>query len=232
MALRGVFERLSRVGFSAAVLFLVPFLAMAERQAAAAGADPAEVMGRIVRDLDLQDMPRPDTPRPTSTTRWHIPADLARLILIGALIAGTGFALYSVRDTLPRWPRAKVGKKGASPTPVADVAQVRRMEASADDADALAGEGRFAEAMHVLLLRSLVELRERIPALVTDALTSREILQRATLPGDGPLALSDLIDRVERVHFGRRPAAAEDYGACRTSYRRLLDAMRDGLVAA
>lgn len=234
MALRARSERLLRNPLGAPLivaLLLLAVLTLPERRAVAAGSDPAEVMRKIVQDLDLQDMPAPEPPQPTSQIRWRIPADVARAILIGALIVGTGFALYAVRDTLPRWPYAKPRKGGtprASPT---ESAQVLRMEASAEDADTLAGEGRFAEAMHVLLLRSLVELRDRIPTLVSDALTSREILQRAPLPGDGSVALRDLIDRVEVVHFGRREASSDDYRACRTSYGHLLDAMRPELVA-
>lgn len=233
MGSRAVCERHRRPRLGAAGLALLFGMAVAAPVASAGtAADPVAVMRPLIDELDLQGMPAPAQEAPVSTTRWQISAELARTILFAALVCGVGFALHALRDTLPGWRRPEADVSG-TPHPIAPAAeQVRRMEATAADADALAAEGRFAEAMHVLLLRSLLEVRERCPGLFRDAWTSREILRRASLPSEGPVVLRDLIDRVEPVHFGRRPAAPEDYRACRTSYARLLDLLRTGLTPA
>ncbi len=99
------------------------------------------------------------------------------------------------------------------------------MAEAGDDADDLARAGRIAEAMHLLLLRALMEMRARLQITLADSLTSREILRKVVLPDDGRLALGELIGRVERVHFGAEPASLDDYGVCRGTFERLIGAM-------
>ncbi len=52
-------------------------------------------------------------------------------------------------------------------------------------ADELAAEGRFVEAMHVLLLQALADMRRRLDEQFADSLTSREILRACQAPGRG-----------------------------------------------
>lgn len=195
-----------------------------------AARDLAKAMADVTRELDLQtslptDKP-PPAPTPPSDFHLHIPGTLAEWILWGALGIGVLFALYALRDVIPglrkRRARLKVPLGAVLPQ---TIEAVERMEETGDEADALARRGLLAEAMHMLLLRSLIELRQRLGITLADSLTSREILQRLTLPDIGRQALGDLIQRVEFVHFGKRAAGPDDYGACRASYERLIGAM-------
>jgi len=93
-------------------------------------------------------------------------------------------------------------------------------------AEAFAREGRFAEAIHELLLQALADIRFLAGAALAPSLTSREILRDAKL-ADGPRdALRVLIGRVEWTYFGLRAAEGSDYQACRADLDRLRQALR------
>ncbi len=92
-------------------------------------------------------------------------------------------------------------------------------------ADELAAEGRFVEAMHVLLLQGLADIRQGLDEQFADSLTSREILRSTRLSDAGRAALRDIVNRVEWTYFGRHPAASADYAACRASFNALAQAL-------
>lgn len=92
-----------------------------------------------------------------------------------------------------------------------------------DEADALAAAGRFAEAVHALLLRTIQALGRHMP--VPRALTSREILDRAGLPEAARDAFGDLVLAVELTRFGGRPADADDYARCVACFDRIRAAL-------
>ncbi len=213
----------------AAVSFLplTTAAAVSAAPAAAAKQDLVAVMAAVTHELDLQTtLPTAKTPPPPSSDfHLHIPGTLAEWILWGALAVGVVFALFALRDVIPGLRRRPKLKAPAGEVLPQTIEAVERMEETGDEADALARRGLLAEAMHMLLLRSLAELRQRLGVTLADSLTSREILQRLTLPDVGRQALADLIHRVEFVHFGKRPAGPDDYGACRASYEQLIGAM-------
>ena len=84
--------------------------------------------------------------------------------------------------------------------------------------DRLAGEGRFAEAVHLLLFRSIEDIEAKRPHAVKPALTSRDILELKGLPAAARLALSRLVSTVEWSFFGGRPVGAGDFATCRRAY--------------
>ena len=61
------------------------------------------------------------------------------------------------------------------------------------DADTLAARGKFAEAAHLLLLRSIEHIRAHKPDFVKPALTSREIETFGQLPGQPRRSISRAI---------------------------------------
>lgn len=93
-----------------------------------------------------------------------------------------------------------------------------------DDAERLAAEGRFSEAIHLLLLRTLDELRRRSGRPIPRALTSREIVSRVPVPEAARGELSGLVTAVELSRFGGAEAGAGDYDRCRESFRRFANA--------
>src|SRR5262249_10252575 len=92
-------------------------------------------------------------------------------------------------------------------------------------ADDLARQGRFVDAMHVLLLQGLADIRRYLSEEHADSLTSREILRSTKLSDTGREPLRDIIARVEWTYFGKHPAEREDYAACRASFDALARAL-------
>lgn len=87
-----------------------------------------------------------------------------------------------------------------------------------NEADRLAEAGRYAEAVHHLLLRSVEDIGQRRPRLLRPALTSRDLARAEAIPS-GPRGLfSDLAAIVERSLFGGAPVGADEWGRCREAY--------------
>lgn len=86
------------------------------------------------------------------------------------------------------------------------------------DADALAAEGRFAEAAHLLLFRSIDDIDERWPNTVGPALTSRDIAGHAGLSGKARDTFLVIARIVERSVFGGAAVGAADFAVCRKAY--------------
>ena len=86
------------------------------------------------------------------------------------------------------------------------------------EADALAAEGRFSEAAHLLLFRSIEEIESRRPKLVRPALTSRDIAGASALPDRPKRAFATIVHHVELSLFGGRILAEPDWRQCRAAY--------------
>jgi len=100
------------------------------------------------------------------------------------------------------------------------------IERPRDDADELAAQARYADAIHTLLLRTLHQLAgQRLPH-TTPAMTSREILTRVALVGDARAALAGLIVAVEQTWFGDDVPQLADYQRCRAQFDRFAAAYR------
>lgn len=98
-----------------------------------------------------------------------------------------------------------------------------RPEASAargllGDADALAREGRFAEAVHLLLHRSIADIEDRLPDFLRPALTSRDIARAEALPSPARSAFSSIAGIVERGIFAARPVDEQGWSEARAAY--------------
>lgn len=87
-----------------------------------------------------------------------------------------------------------------------------------EDADRLAAEGRYAEAVHLLLHRSIQDIQGKRPNLVRPALTSRDISELEALPTRARAAFAEIARIVERSHFGGRPVDAAVFAECRRTY--------------
>ena len=165
----------------------------------------------IYRDLEIQrDLsvtvggPRPDG-------GWMIPAVFGWVILGAAAAGAVGLAVwlmaFDVEAAAAKRRRKRTRAQGV------DVPDDNIAPASADwlrDADDLARQGRFAEAIHRLLLGVLGRLGRTSGH---DATTAREIVRAHV----GPHArrLGALVRASELVHFGGRPGTREQYDRCR-----------------
>lgn len=172
------------------------------------------------------------TELPTGDIGWDLnlpELNLSTGLIWAALVIGLAVVLYSIRDELP-WLRVGRRSQWSDDGELGSAAGAAQMH-GAPAADELASEGRYVEAMHMLLLNALAEIRRRVGEHFADSLTSREILRRANLPGDGRSLLRDLITRVELSYFGTYPAEQEDYLACRRSFDLLLRMLPAGAPA-
>lgn len=94
-----------------------------------------------------------------------------------------------------------------------------RARALLADADRLATEGRFDEAAHVLLFRSIDDIEDRRPRLVRPALTARDIAALEAVPQAAREAFSRIVAAVEKSLFGGRSLDAAAFAEARAAYQ-------------
>lgn len=87
-----------------------------------------------------------------------------------------------------------------------------------EEADALASQGRFAEAIHSLLLRSVDDIAARRPQLARPSLTGRELASSELLPSSARGLFAGIARTVERSLFGGRPVHKGDWLEARQAY--------------
>jgi hypothetical protein len=204
----------------------MPGTAISPAALAAQQIEPRAAAREAIRSGDLQaDMPHPKSETPSAFWfNFHLSPEAAKILLWTLVIAGIVVIVWSIRDKLPMFDRSRklapLDDQGVA-TP-----QARRLEEAQAEAEVLAEHGLYVEAMHVLLLRSVAEMRKRLGLSFADSLTSREILHRAPLSERGRNALAAIIFAVEGSYFGRRGASKDDYLACRNSF----DALKQSLI--
>jgi hypothetical protein len=87
-----------------------------------------------------------------------------------------------------------------------------------DDADRLAAEGRYDEATHLLLKRSVGQIAAARPDWLEPSSTAREIAALPALPQAARGAFATIAERVERSLFALRRLSADDWHAARAAY--------------
>jgi len=139
-------------------------------------------------------------------------------IAAGLIVAGLLYFLFGEAVRMKF-----AGRKTPKEKRVDDVLQDLRPDAEAarsllEEADALARQGRFAEAVHLLLFRSIEDLQVRLEGGVPTSLTAREIAGLGKLPERARRGLGPIIQVVERSFFGGRAVDAEGWQEARRSY--------------
>jgi hypothetical protein len=134
---------------------------------------------------------------------------------LGLLVLGVAFWLFRL------WQKRGLS---AAPTPPTIMRpwqpSPERARLLLADADALAGQGRFAEAAHLLLRIAVQEIGERRPGTVTPSLTAREIATLDTLSPRARDVFASIAAVVERCLFGGRALAQGDFQLCRAAFER------------
>ncbi len=87
-----------------------------------------------------------------------------------------------------------------------------------EEADALAAEGRFGDAVHHLLFRSVDDIARRRPRLVRPAVTSRELAAADEVPANARRLFGTIAAIVERGLFAGRPIGEPDWTEARVAY--------------
>ena len=117
---------------------------------------------------------------------------------------------------LPRRRRARaIETTDEEPAWAPDAAPAR---AWLNEADALAEQGLYAEAIHHLLFRSVEDLSRRRPRLVRPALTSRELAAAEAVPPAARDLFARIARLVERSLFGGRAVDSGDWSNARAAY--------------
>ena len=86
------------------------------------------------------------------------------------------------------------------------------------DADQLAAEGRYDEAAHLLLMRSVGQIATARPDWLEPSSTAREIATLPALPDRARAAFSTIAGHVERSLFALRRLDVQDWQAARAAY--------------
>lgn len=133
-------------------------------------------------------------------------------IAIGALV------LFVAREILRAKFPGRFRRKAKRDAPVEWRPEAETARALLEDADALAAQGRYAEAAHLLLLRSVDDIEGRDARLLRPSLTSRDIAELEALPGPARGAFGRIADVVERSFFGGRDVDADGWAECRRAY--------------
>ena len=132
------------------------------------------------------------------------------------LLYAVALGLFGLRERLGEGDDAKeAGAQEYRP-------DARTVRVLLSDADALAAEGRYAEAVHLLLYRSIQDIERSRPEAVRLSMTSREIARSSLLGANTRTTFAALARMVERSHFGGDAVTAEDYAEARAVYERFV----------
>ena len=88
------------------------------------------------------------------------------------------------------------------------------------EAEALAAQGRYAEAARLLLQRSVEDIALRLPQFLKPSLTARDIAAANELPDTARPAFAAIARVVEVSAFGSRTVTSDAWTECREAYRR------------
>jgi hypothetical protein len=185
-----------------------------------------EAHRRMLARADLQftlGEPPAEPPPPTSSWLSQLLDGLGpifNIVFWGALAAVIAGILYFIgREVLQS--RYGGDRRVKSVEPVQQTAyrpEPERARALIADADSLAAQGRFEEAVRILLHRSIDDIEQRAPRSIKRAQTSREISRLSILSGAAAEAFAPLVRAVEQAWFGGAELKADDYQRCRDSY--------------
>jgi len=144
------------------------------------------------------------------------------LIVLGVLLALV-VLWYLLAPLVERWRLGRKAEPEEEWTPDRDLAA--KLLA---DADGLAREGRYEEAVHLLLQRSVADIARARPDWLLPASTAREIARAPSLPQRARKAFAVIAERVERSLFALRRLDEADWTAARAAYARFALAEQPG----
>lgn len=136
-----------------------------------------------------------------------------RWVLLGLAVILIAVLLWRMLAPALQWRPKKAGAPEEAWTPAREQAL-----ALLDEADRLAVEGRYAEATHLLLERSVSQIAAARPDWVEPSSTARELAALPALSATARGAFAVIADRVERSLFALRALGAADWEAARAAY--------------
>ena len=138
------------------------------------------------------------------------------MVKMGAAVLGGAVLLaliWHLARPLVAQARKAITPAGWQPEPEA-------AQALLADADRLASEGRYDEATHLLLRRSVAHIAEARPDWLHPASTAREIAALPSLSATARDTFAVLAALVERSRFALHPLGRPDWQTARAAYAR------------
>ncbi len=137
-------------------------------------------------------------------------------IIFWVLVAiGAGLIIYAIYRIIDP---TRFGSRKRTIEETAWVPEEAKALELLEEADRLAGEGRYDEATHLLLMRSVGQIAEIRPDLIEPSSTAREISVLPALPESARKAFGTIAERVERSLFALTSLSADDWQAARRAY--------------
>lgn len=192
----------------------------------------AESFRKLKRDESLQ-FDFTTAPPPPETPKWvdafadfiggffNILGPFLYLLFwlgIGALIMGVIYLIITTLMAAKLGTRAKKEKDLPPPLYQPEQAQARIL---LDEIDALAAQGKYAEAVHTLLFRSIQDIDANRPNVIRRSLTSREIGELTILTSGARDVFASIASIVERSFFGGQIIGQADFDTARAAYAEL-----------
>lgn len=180
-------------------------------------------------ELDLPD----DLPDIKPRKSWNFPSWL------GGLIAGLGnllqvvfwiaiglgalailyFIFTQIRRTNFRRNKDKSGRDKEEDDHYVDIRPDKKTALTLlEEADKVASAGNYAEAVHLLLFRSIDDIQQRLEGGVPKSLTAREIGRLDAIPERAKSVLAPIIQIVEGSFFGDAEVTEGDWQTARKAY--------------
>lgn len=149
-------------------------------------------------------------------------AFLAQMIfMVLAVVAVALVAFWLGRVVLERRRQAAPEQEGGPAKEKADESGPE-WEPSLEDANRLAREGRYGEAIHALLLAAIRHYADRSRGAVQPSRTSRELARLLPLGVEARNAFVELVRAVELTLFGGAPAGAEEWERSLARFRMVV----------
>jgi hypothetical protein len=185
----------------------------------------ARAHAKLVADTSVQfDLPTFEMPKPPAWLKplaefFEALAPYFKYIFWGAAAIVVGLILWFIvremRGMAFRWPWQKKPEADEEGEwqPDLTAAQILLSEA-----EALAAEGRYAEAARLLLRRSVADIAVRRPEFLKPSLTARDIAGADAIPGGARAAFGAIARVVEVSAFGSASVTADAWAKCRQAY--------------
>lgn len=140
----------------------------------------------------------------------------ANLVFWALIILGAGLVLYFIYRVIDPQRFVRIRKESEDEESWAPEQGAALL--LLEEADRLAQEGRFDEATHLLLRRSVGQIADIRPDLIDPSSTAREIATLPALPDAARNAFATIAERVERSLFALRSLEEADWQAARGAY--------------
>ena len=197
-----------------------------------AGASLAALHARLLRDRSLQfDFTGIKPPRPLHMPAWLRALEdwlgrafsaaapvLKILFWVGVAVAVLLVVWLIVREVAGvRFARRRRAR-AARPVPVDWRPDLRKARALLENADRLAAQGRYDQAVRLILHRGVEDIDARRPAVLRPALTARDIAALAAVPAPARSAFARIAAIVEFSAFAGHPIGQAAFAQCRAAY--------------